>query len=98
MATLQDIQVKAATDHEFRGRLLADPRQALAGEGVETPDQVDIAAVEATAERWVIVVPPALERELDEADLAKIAGGQANVTVGNLYVSGPSLDLRPPAP
>ena len=49
---------RAASDPEFRARLLASPREALADElGVELPERLDVVVVEEGPDRIAIVLP-----------------------------------------
>jgi hypothetical protein len=73
--TMQDLQLRAATDEVFRSALLADPRGTLAAEGVEIPSEVEIRVIEATATTVSIVIPPLVEGELHAALLENVAGG-----------------------
>jgi hypothetical protein len=75
--TMELIQRKAAQDAEFRAALLRDPHAALAGEGIELPDEVRVTVVEATPEHVTLVLPPRVDEdgELGEDALAGSAGG-----------------------
>ncbi|MFA7267014.1 MAG: nitrile hydratase subunit alpha, partial [Candidatus Nanopelagicales bacterium] len=55
-----ELQLKAATDADFRARLLADPAATLAAEGVEVPEGVGVRIVESTAEEILLSIPPVL--------------------------------------
>jgi hypothetical protein len=83
MLTIEDAQMRAATDPAFRERLLADPAAALAEAGVELPAGLTIAVhdgmpdVEGNADRLDLVVSPLLDLEgaLSDDALAGIEGG-----------------------
>ena len=65
---------KAAEDSEFRARLIADPKAAIASEtGAAIPDRFDVAVHEDSATILNIVLPPS--SELTEAELQNVAGG-----------------------
>lgn len=72
-----ELQMKAATDAEFRASLLAEPAKALAEMGVELPADVSVRLVESTPEEIVLTIPPMLpdNAELDEDALASVSGG-----------------------
>ena len=75
---------KAADDSDFRARLLADPKAAIADEiGMTLPYGFDVAIHEDSATTVHLVLPPS--PELTEAELEKAAGGASwipNVTAG----------------
>ena len=65
---------KAAGDSDFRARLIADPKAAIAEEtGVTLPDGFDVAIHEETANTGHLVLPPS--PRLTEADMEKVVGG-----------------------
>ena len=65
---------KADADNEFRARLLADPKAAIADEiGQTIPDGFDLVVHEDSATTAHLVLPPS--PELTEAELESIAGG-----------------------
>jgi Nitrile hydratase, alpha chain len=66
---------KAWTDPEFRAKLLANPRAALADEGAPMPAGVTIKVVENTDAVVHLVLPPRPSGELSEEALAAVAGG-----------------------
>ena len=70
-------QVKAATDAEFRQRLIDDPKSVLAECGVEIPAGTAVRVAESTPEELVVTIPPLLpdSAELDEDALASTAAG-----------------------
>ncbi len=74
MATLRDIQLRAATDAAFRAALLRDPYGTLELEGVGLPEGVELEIIEAASNRLPLVIPP-LRDELDEIDLEPVVGG-----------------------
>ena len=67
---------KAAADSEFRARLIADPKAAIAGEiGMNLPSGFDVAVHEDSATAAHLVLPPS--PTLTEAELAQVSGGAA---------------------
>ena len=65
---------KAAEDVDFRARLLADPKGAIASEvGTAIPEGFDVVVHEDSATAAHLVLPPS--PELTEAELEKVAGG-----------------------
>jgi hypothetical protein len=82
-ASMQDIQTKAAQDEVFRAELLRDPRGALAGEGIQVPEEVELTVVEATPEHVTLVIPPHVSDlgELGEDALAGTSGGTITTIV-----------------
>ncbi len=65
---------KAAEDGEFRARLIADPKGAIASEiGTAIPDGFDVVVHEDGATTAHLVLPPT--PELTEAELEMVAGG-----------------------
>ncbi len=68
---------KAEVDGDFRARLIADPKAAIASEvGTVVPDGFDIVVHEDSATTAHLVLPPA--PQLTEADLAQVSGGVSN--------------------
>ena len=65
---------KAAEDGDFRARLIADPKAAIASEvGTTVPDGFDVVVHEDSATTAHLVLPPS--PQLTEADLAAVSGG-----------------------
>ena len=65
---------KAEEDSDFRARLIADPRAAIASEvGADVPIGFDIVVHEDNATTAHLVLPP--PAKLTEAELATAAGG-----------------------
>ena len=66
---------RAAEDGDFRARLLADPRAAIAAETGQTiPDGFDVMVHEESATTAHLVLPPS--PALTEAELEMVAGGR----------------------
>ena len=65
---------RAGEDGDFRARLVADPKAAVADEvGVTVPEGFNVVVHEESATTAHLVLPPS--PELTEADLAMAAGG-----------------------
>lgn len=81
---LQEVVALAATDMEFRARLLADPAPAIEERfGVKLPGSFRIGFVERPAhlDRLVLLPDPVRPGgELDEDDLDMVAGGTEGCT------------------
>ena len=66
---------KAAEDEEFRARLIADPKAAIASEvGTTVPDGFEVVVHEDSATTAHLVLPPSAA--LTEADLEAVAGAK----------------------
>ena len=65
---------RAAEDGDFRARLMADPKAAIAAEtGATIPEGFDVAVHEDSATTAHLVLPPS--PELTDAELEMAAGG-----------------------
>lgn len=53
--TLQEMMVRAAVDMDFRARLIADPRSAMADYGCELAPEADIRFVENTRDATIVL-------------------------------------------
>ena len=69
------IVARAWQDEAFKGRLLAEPREALAEMGVEVPAGHEVRVVEDTERVTHLVIPPSSGEELSEEQLDQVAGG-----------------------
>lgn len=71
------IQKKAIADADYRKALLADPNAVIEKEsGISLPDGFKVNIVEADpAYQATYVLPPAMDGDLSEDDLDKVAGG-----------------------
>jgi hypothetical protein len=82
---------RSIEDEAFRQRLLADPHAALEEEiGARLPKEVEVRAVEETADTIYLVLPStpmagAEGAELSEQELESVAGGLAS---WNVYCGG----------
>jgi hypothetical protein len=74
--SLQKVITRCWDDEAFKERLLADPAATLAEAGVEVPEGVTVRVVVESATERALVVPPAPARELGDAELAGIHGGE----------------------
>jgi|SRR5688572_29109026 hypothetical protein len=75
---------RSLEDEALRQRLLADPKAAVEEElGTRLPDEVQVIAVEETAETIYLVLPSASPLgeggELSDRELEAVAGGGATV-------------------
>jgi hypothetical protein len=75
---------RSLEDEALRRRLLADPKAAVEEElGTRLPDEVQVIAVEETAETIYLVLPSASPLgeggELSDRELEAVAGGGATV-------------------
>ncbi len=68
------VHKKAASDSEFRSKLLSDPAGTLAAEGIAVPEGMEVKVVEMEPNTLHLRVPPA-GAEISEDDLAQAAGG-----------------------
>jgi hypothetical protein len=71
----QKIIVKCWSDDAFKQRLLSDTAATLKAEGIELPAGITVAAVENTAQKYTIVIPPS-PSALSDDELAGVAGGK----------------------
>ena len=79
---------KAAYDGEFRARLIADPKAAIADEiGEHLPEGFEFVVHEDSATTTHLVLPPS--GELTEADLKAVAGAANWIPT---ITAGPGVD------
>ncbi len=75
------IIARAAKDEEYRKRLIADPRRAIAEEiGDAMPANIEVKVVQETATTVYLVLPqlpPVGAGQLSDVDLQNVAGGVA---------------------
>jgi anti-anti-sigma factor len=84
--------VRACTDTAYRARLLADPRKALAEEGIEVPAEIEVRVHENTDNKIVAVLPGPQAAELREHTRQLSSGPVAGVPAGlTLEWEGTSL-------
>jgi hypothetical protein len=99
LSPLQEIQLRAAVEPDFRARLLADPRAVLAEAGLEVPTAVEIAVEESTADRLVLALPPAVDAdelsELSEDELGATQGGVLGLAIAGVLGLLYWLSTRP---
>jgi hypothetical protein len=72
---------RSLEDENFRQRLLEDPKAAVEEElGSRLPDDVQVGALEESADTIYLVLPSAsvLGEELSDRDLEKVTGGGSN--------------------
>ena len=74
------VLARATQDPAFRARLLADPKAVFAEMGLSIPPQVQVQALEETADHYYLVLPALAERRagasLSDAELENVAGGE----------------------
>jgi anti-anti-sigma factor len=84
--------VRACTDAAYRARLLANPRAALAEEGIEVPPEIEVRVHENTDNKIVAVLPGPQAADLQERTRQLPSGPVADVPAGlTLEWQGPSL-------
>jgi anti-anti-sigma factor len=84
--------IRACTDAAYRVRLLADPRKALAEEGIEVPPGIEVRIHENTDNKIVAVLPGPQAAELRDRTHDIASGPVANVPAGlTLEWQGPAL-------
>jgi hypothetical protein len=87
---------RSLQDESFRQRLLEDPRATMEQElGVQLPADVQVRAVEETADTIYLVLPSVSPAggggEISDQDLEAVAGGEdTNWTCGGWTCAGPS--------
>lgn len=69
------VVARAWTDDGFKQRLLADPRDVLAEQGLAVPAGVAVEVHEATPAVLHLVLPPPPSDKLDLEHLDQVAGG-----------------------
>lgn len=52
-----NVVARSVTDPQFRQRLLADPKAALAGVGLQIPDEISIHVLQEDASNYYLVLP-----------------------------------------
>jgi hypothetical protein len=77
---------RSLEDESFRQRLLEDPKAAMEEElGTRLPEEVQVRAVEESAETIYLVLPPAGQQEsgeISDRELEAVAGGWDAQTAG----------------
>ena len=80
----RDLARRLITDKDFRARLKADPKAALAEHGISV--EADIEVVESTPDKHYFVLPPHVpEEELTEEQLAGISAGTGGLMQSVAY-------------
>ena len=84
----QELMQKAATDVEFRGKLLTDPRSTIESLlGVPLPEGLKLRIVENTPSEVTLVIPPSVSSELSDDQLEAVAGGKSLGTTADVGLS-----------
>ena len=100
----RSIVQRSLQDESFRQRLLEDPRATMEQElGVRLPAEVQVQAVEETAETIYLVLPSTSPvgqgSELSEQELGAVAGGgdptASEYTCNTVSCSGPTCHHEP---
>jgi hypothetical protein len=81
---VQDLLTKFATENrKYRQALIADPKAIVEKQLNTSLGRVKVKSVVETADTSYVVVPYlALEGELSDADLEKVAGGKYDINTG----------------
>ncbi len=79
---LKQAIVRASTDAAYRARLLADPRKALAEEGIDVPPEIEVKVHENTDNKIVAVLPGPQVAEIRERTRQLPRGPVADVPSG----------------
>ncbi len=96
MASMEDVQLKAATDPDFRAQLLTDPKAALASLDIKVPDSLTINVIEDTqTETTIAIHPPVDPATLTATQLDAVAGGAPYPFQRRRRPPTPTLRLRP---
>jgi anti-anti-sigma factor len=74
--------VRACTDAAYRARLLADPRKALAEEGIEVPPEIEVRVHENSDNKIVAVLPGPQVAEIRERTRQLPSGPVTDVPSG----------------
>lgn len=62
---MQRLAARALDEQDFRDRLIRDPKQELAANGLELPDKIEVEVVENTSRKLHIVLPSRREPDGD---------------------------------
>ncbi|MEL7061408.1 MAG: NHLP leader peptide family RiPP precursor [Acidobacteriota bacterium] len=83
---LQDVITKnAATDDQYRNKLLADPKEVLEKHlQRDLPDWLQVEVVQEQANKIYLVAPHVPSDELSDDDLEMVAGGKGEMVGGDV--------------
>jgi len=70
-----EIIARVWEDPEYKARLKANPKEALAEMGVNVPENVDLQVLETDANKGYFVLPPEPSSDLSDEELEMVAGG-----------------------
>ena len=77
---------QAWSDHEFKVKLLDNPREALADAGIDVPADVDVIVTEQKPGEMHLVLPPKpAEGEIGDELLQTVAGGFTSCCCGEAW-------------
>ena len=75
---IQKITARAANDAAYKQELIDNPKVALAQEGINIPENIEITVLEETSTHFTLVLPMTPKvNELSESKLESVAGGAA---------------------
>ena len=76
------------SDPTFKARLLAEPGQTLAEQGIALPPDIEVRVHENTPTVLHLTLPPAPAEELSDEQLDAVAGGSTAGTAGSAGTVG----------
>ena len=79
-----ELAARAWADPAFKARLLAEPKAALAEQGIEYPPGVAVEVHESTPATVHLALPPAPSEELSDEQLDAVAGGDCLGSAGSI--------------
>ncbi len=75
------VMARASNDEQFKQRLMSNPKDVLAEEGVEVPAGTAVSVHVDTADQKYLVLPAAGD-ELSDDELEAVAGGEVGIALG----------------
>src|SRR5262245_44397578 len=98
---VKQVIVRACTDAAYRTRLLADPRKALAEEGITVPPDVEVRVHENTDDKIIAVLPGpqaaelrAHSRQLPSGPVAEVPSGLTLQWQGSVLIAKGKLNIN----
>ena len=94
-AVAAELIAKATQDLQFRKAFIDDPKALLTDAGAEFDDDVEIRVVEKTDKLRYILLPamPSGVSELNDEQMAQIAGGGGTTATVTTVVTGPAVSV-----